>query len=80
LFQAAEASRPLEATHGVLSEGDTKSGNALGLAERSKHQPFFRNYMKNLAGLDRVDLSHQMNDRYQNLDAFLDQIRRRIQP
>ena len=43
LVQAAEASRPVEPTHGVLGEGDTKSGNAHGLPERSKHQPLFRN-------------------------------------
>jgi tetratricopeptide (TPR) repeat protein len=75
LKRAAHVSQPVQTIHGTLGEGDTESRNLSGLSEESKHQPIFKNYYKDLSGLDSSSLTRQIDERYQHLDAFLEQIR-----
>jgi len=78
LVRAAQVSHPVQPIHGVLGEGDTNSGHVSRLSEKSKHQPIFKNYYKDLSGLDSSILAQQMDNRYQNLDAILEQIRNEL--
>jgi tetratricopeptide (TPR) repeat protein len=79
LGKAVKYSRPSKPVKGVLGEGDTKSGRPLSLSERTHCRPLFYTHVKDLSGLDESSLSQQMEGRYQKVDAFLEQVRSKVQ-
>jgi tetratricopeptide (TPR) repeat protein len=72
----SQAEKPVQ---GVLSEGDTKSGRAHTLPETSKRRTLFQPYFGDWAGMEEASASKQMQDRYQKLEGFLEQIRKKAQ-
>ena len=71
LTKAARYSRPLEPIEGVLGESDTKSGQSF-LQRRAS----FLAHVADLSNVDESNVSKQIELRYQELDAFLEDIRR----
>jgi len=76
LKNAVEHSQADKPVHSVLGEGDTKTGKSF---QRSNRQKLFQIYVEDLSGLGETSLSQLIDLKYQKLDTFLDQIRRRIQ-
>lgn len=63
---------------GVLGEGDKKTGLTFSLSESSRHQNLFEVFLRDLSKMDEVNISQEMDNRYEELDAFLKKIREKI--
>jgi tetratricopeptide (TPR) repeat protein len=75
LSHAAKHSQSEKPVQGVPGEGDTKTGQALGMSAR---QTLFQAHFQGLPELDEAGLSQQMEAKYQALDAFLEEIRKKM--
>jgi tetratricopeptide (TPR) repeat protein len=69
----SQSEKPIK---GVLGEGDTKLGSSL---KRSNRLTLFTSHLYNLSAFDIQNVLEELENRYQKLDDFLEQIRRAIQ-
>ena len=76
LVQTAQLSTPSEPIPPGRNASDTIVLQTPGISQRSEHQSIFKKYYNDLSGLDRSRLLQNQNDRYQQLDVFLEQIRK----
>ncbi len=78
LEKAGKYSHPELPVEGVLGEGDTKEGRSFKLSESSRHKTLFEDFIRDLSNMDEIMTSKQMDNRYEELDAFLKEIREMI--
>ena len=76
LVQAAQLTAVSEPTPPVGNNHDTNVVQAPGISQRSEHQSIFKKYYNDLSGLDRSRLLQEQNERYQQLNVFLEHIRK----
>ncbi len=79
LTKAAEYSRPTAPVQRFSGEGDTKSGRPAGSTIDPKEGGLFETYFSNLSELTMAELPLEINSRYRQLDAFLEQISHKIE-
>ena len=75
--EAVRQAQPDKPPQGVLGEGDTKAGGNLMASGASSCQAF-QSYLDDLARLQETPRPLPMNQRYQELDQFLEHIREKI--
>ncbi|HJM10055.1 MAG: tetratricopeptide repeat protein [Candidatus Marinimicrobia bacterium] len=58
-------------------EGDTKTGTLAGLPRGPNWEGIFQAYMADLSKLDEIDLPREMHSRYEQLDEYIKQVRKK---
>jgi tetratricopeptide (TPR) repeat protein len=71
--KAVEHARPQDSPAKVSGEGDTKAGNMLG---ETRYASLFQNFVFELREVDEQQLPREMEVRYREFDAFLNQIKK----
>ena len=75
LAKAVQYSRPTAPVKGVLGEGDTKPGASFSATKRLPCQ-VFQGHLEDLAALDETELAQHVEERYREVDAFIERARK----
>lgn len=78
LNKAEKYSLPEKPSTKLVGKGDTKTRNELSLPDSSKHQTLFHAFFQKLSKANKKTSAQQLNDMYEELDVFLEEIRKKI--